>query len=182
MSVFFVGSWGMNRSAEQTNHPRTASRFTRFVCPALRFISHEPRKKDTHSLIELLQKVFKKFNGRYEDLIKQYEVPFSRILRLGQLQWLPNRSDFTQVIWFWYRTWPLLNYEMFSWIICNEYSMPARNAYPSGHLLSSKFWTCTRMFLLFRPCFHKLKWFVRLLHFENPSVLSRFCLRYNVLK
>ena len=47
---FFLGSWGMNRSAEQTNRPRTASRFTRFVCPALRFIPHEPRKKDTHFL------------------------------------------------------------------------------------------------------------------------------------
>ena len=47
---FFLGSWGMNRSAEQTNRQRTASRFTRFVCPALRFIPHEPRKKDTHSL------------------------------------------------------------------------------------------------------------------------------------
>ena len=47
---FFLGSWGMNRSAEQTNRPRTASRFTRFVCPVLRFIPHEPRKKDTHSL------------------------------------------------------------------------------------------------------------------------------------
>ena len=40
----------MNRSAEQTNRSRTASRFTRFVCPVLRFIPHEPRKKDTHSL------------------------------------------------------------------------------------------------------------------------------------
>ena len=48
--LFFLGSWGMNRIAEQTNRPRTASRFTRFVCPALRFIPHEPRKKDTHSL------------------------------------------------------------------------------------------------------------------------------------
>ena len=47
---FFLGSWDMNRSAEQTNRTRTASRFTRFVCSALRFISHEPRKKDTHSL------------------------------------------------------------------------------------------------------------------------------------
>ena len=54
MSVFLLGSWGMNRSAEQTNHPRTASRFTRFVCPALRFIPREPRKKDTHSLNELV--------------------------------------------------------------------------------------------------------------------------------
>ena len=51
MSVlFFLGSWEMNRSAEQTNRTRTASQFTRFVCSALRFISHEPRKKDTHSL------------------------------------------------------------------------------------------------------------------------------------
>ena len=32
------------------NRSRTALRFTRFVCPALRFIPHEPRKKDTHSL------------------------------------------------------------------------------------------------------------------------------------
>ena len=44
----------MNRSAEQTNHTRTASRFTRFVCPALRFIPHEPRKKDSHSLIHVI--------------------------------------------------------------------------------------------------------------------------------
>ena len=49
---FFLGSWGMNRSAEQTNRPRTTSRFTWFVCPVLRFIPHEPRKKDTHSLSE----------------------------------------------------------------------------------------------------------------------------------
>ena len=32
---FFLGSWGMNRSAEQTNRPRTASRFTRFVSSSL---------------------------------------------------------------------------------------------------------------------------------------------------
>ena len=47
----FLCSWGMNRSAKQTNRPRTASSFTRFVCPALRFIPHEPRKRDTHSSI-----------------------------------------------------------------------------------------------------------------------------------
>ena len=55
MSVFFLGSWEMNRSAEQTNRvnheaEKKRSQFTRFVCSALRFISHEPRKKDTHSL------------------------------------------------------------------------------------------------------------------------------------
>ena len=55
---FFLGSWGMNRSAEQTNRLRTTSRFTRFVCPALRFIPHEPRKKDTHSLNNGTRKAF----------------------------------------------------------------------------------------------------------------------------
>ena len=53
--LFILGSWEMNRSAEQTNRTRTASRFTRFVCSALRFISHEPRKKDTQSLNILLR-------------------------------------------------------------------------------------------------------------------------------
>ena len=48
---FYLGSWGMNQSKEQTNRLINVSRFTRFVCPALRFIPHEPRKKDTHSLI-----------------------------------------------------------------------------------------------------------------------------------
>ena len=41
----FLGSWGMNRITEQTNHPKTASRFTQFVCPALQFMPYEPRKK-----------------------------------------------------------------------------------------------------------------------------------------
>ena len=55
---FFLGSWQMNRSAEQTNRTRTASRFTRFACSALRFISHEPRKKDTHSFKKLLFSIY----------------------------------------------------------------------------------------------------------------------------
>ena len=33
---FFLCSWGINRSAEQTNRSRTASRFTQFVCPMAR--------------------------------------------------------------------------------------------------------------------------------------------------
>ena len=42
---FFLGSWEMNRSAEQTNRVNREAVFVRFVCSALRFISHEPRKK-----------------------------------------------------------------------------------------------------------------------------------------
>ena len=46
MSVFFfLGSWDMNRSAEQTNRVNREAVLVRFVCSALRFISHEPRKK-----------------------------------------------------------------------------------------------------------------------------------------
>ena len=47
---FFLGSWDMNRSVEQTNRVNREAVLVRFVCSALRFISHEPRKKDTHSL------------------------------------------------------------------------------------------------------------------------------------
>ena len=45
----------MNRSAEQTNRPRTASRFTRFVCPALRFIPPWTQKK-RHSFLKWIDK------------------------------------------------------------------------------------------------------------------------------
>ena len=45
MSVFFLGSFEMNRSAEQTNRVNREAVLVRFVCSALRFISHEPRKK-----------------------------------------------------------------------------------------------------------------------------------------
>ena len=51
MSVFFLGSWELNRSAEQKkNRVNREAVPVRFVCSALRFISYEPRKKDTHSL------------------------------------------------------------------------------------------------------------------------------------
>ena len=42
---FFLGSWGMNRSAGQTNRVNRVAVLVRFVCSALRFIPHEPRKK-----------------------------------------------------------------------------------------------------------------------------------------
>ena len=50
MSVFFLGSWGMNRSAGQTNRVNREAVLARFVCSALRFIPHEPREK-RHSFL-----------------------------------------------------------------------------------------------------------------------------------
>ena len=71
--------------------------------------------------VERLKSSFRKFYGRYGDLIEQYEVTLSRmlndILTLDQ-QWLPNRSDFPPISWPLYRAWPSPNYE-FPWSICN---------------------------------------------------------------
>ena len=64
------------------------------------------------------------------------------IMELKQLQWHPNRSNFSQVVFLWYQTWPLPKCEWFSMIIWNEYDMPARNAYLPGHLVSFRFVTC----------------------------------------
>ena len=91
-------------------------------------------------LVERLKSSFRKFYGRYGDLIQQYEVSLSRmlddILSIDQ-QRLPNQSDFPPISWPWYRLWHSPNYEWFPWSICNGCGMPAGNAYPSGHLVPS---------------------------------------------
>ena len=73
-------------------------------------------------LVERLKSSFRKFYGRYGDLIVQYGVTLSRmlndILTLDQ-QWLPYRSDFPPISWPLYRVWPPPNYEWFPWSICN---------------------------------------------------------------
>ena len=73
-------------------------------------------------LVERLKSSFRKFYGRYGDLIEQYGVTLSRmlndILTLDQ-QWLPYQSDFPPILWPLYRAWPSPNYEWFPWSICN---------------------------------------------------------------
>ena len=73
-------------------------------------------------LVERLKSSFRKFYGRYRDLVEQYGVTLSRmlndILTLDQ-QWLPYRSDFPPISWPLYRAWPSPNYEWFPWGICN---------------------------------------------------------------
>ena len=63
---FFLGSWGMNRSAGQTNRVNREAVLGQFVCSALRFIPHEPRKKDAHSLYLqcFQQRLFLKFSEK----------------------------------------------------------------------------------------------------------------------
>ena len=57
-------------------------------------------------LTERLKSSFRKFYGRYGDLIQQYEVSLSRMLNdilILDQQWLPNQSDFPPISWPWYR-------------------------------------------------------------------------------
>ena len=71
---FFLGSWEMNRSAEQTNRVNR----TRFVCSALRFISHEPRKKDTHSL-NIAHVHFEPASLQRQMMTVKYNVPLDEV-------------------------------------------------------------------------------------------------------
>ena len=45
MSVFFLGSWGMNRSAGQTNRVNREAVLVRFVCSALDSFPMNPENK-----------------------------------------------------------------------------------------------------------------------------------------
>ena len=73
-------------------------------------------------LVERLKSSFRKFYGRYGDLVEQYWVTLSRmlndILTLDQ-QWPPYQSDFPPISWPLYRAWPSPNYDWFPWSICN---------------------------------------------------------------
>ena len=118
-------------------HTRACSLYECFILKARRLSSKLLRQG---FLVERFKSSFRKFYGRYGDLIQQYEVSLSRmlndILTLSQ-QWLPNRSDFPLSSWPWYRAWHSPNYEWFTWSICNGCGMPSGNAYPSRHLVPS---------------------------------------------
>ena len=78
---------------------RTSSSYDCFNLRARRLSSNFKLLKHRY-IVERLKSSFR-FYGRYGDLIKQYEVSFSRILtdmlKLNQLQRLPDRSDFSQI-------------------------------------------------------------------------------------
>ena len=125
-------------------YTRACSMYECFILRAMRLSSKLLKQG---YLVERLKSSFRNFDGRYGDLIQQYEVSFSRmlndILTLDQLQWLANLSDFSPISWPWNWAWPLPNYEWLPWSICNACGMPAGNAYFSGNLVTSPFFgTC----------------------------------------
>ena len=157
-------------------YTRACSSYDCFILRARR-LSSKLRKQGY--LVERLKSSFRKFYGRYGDLIKQYEVSLSRmlndILTVDQ-QWLPNQSYFPPIPWPLYRLWPSPNYEWFPWSICNECGMPAGNAYPSGHLVPSPILGLANAPIVETnssnlPCLYST------FHLEYSLVLSRFCLQ-----
>ena len=89
---------------ELIRYARACSSYECFILRARRLSSKLLKQG---YLVERLKSSFRKFYGRYGDLIQQYEVSLSRMLNdiliLGQ-QW--HQSDFPPIPWPWYRAWP----------------------------------------------------------------------------
>ena len=128
-------------------------------------------------LVERLKSSFRKFYGRYGDLVEQYGVTLSRmlndILTLDQ-QWLPYRSDFPPISWPLYRAWPSPNYEWFPWSICNGCGSQQGTLTLPDTWFRPPFWDLLMLQLL-RPNSSNLPCLYSTFHLEYPLVLSRFC-------
>ena len=126
--------------------------------------------------MERLKSSFRKFYGRYEDLIQQYEVSLSRmlndILTLDQ-QWLPKQSDFPQISWPWYRLWPSPNYEWFPWSISTGVACQQGTLTLPDTWFRPPFWVLLMLQLL-RPNSSNLSCLYSTFNLEYPLVLSRF--------
>ena len=134
---------------------------------------------------ERLKSSLRKFYGRYRDLTKQYEVPFSLTLHDtsddDHIQWHPPLIGHHTNFWL-LLIWTLLPNLTFNLIVQGfhrTYTTGAAcqhgDAYSSGHLVLSYFGTCMCSNVgtnLSWTCL--VSW---LLNFEHPSVLL-FCLSY----
>ena len=128
-------------------------------------------------LAERLKSSFRKFYGRYGDLIQQYEVSLSRMLNdilILDQQWLPNQSDFPPISWPWYRAWPSPIMSGFhgafaTGVACQQGTLTLPDTWfrpPLWDLL---------MLQLLRPNSSNLPCLYSTFHLEYPLVLSRFC-------
>ena len=96
-------------------------------------------------LVERLKSSFRKFYGRYGDLIQRYEVSLSRMLKdilsLDHLQCLPNRSDFPPISWPWCRAWCAPNYDWFATgVACQQGTLTLSDTWLRPHCLCSNCW------------------------------------------
>ena len=93
-------------------------------------------------LVERLKSSFRKFYGRYGDLILAiWSLPLTNV-KWHSGPWPTVTSQPIRLstnLMTLNRVWPSTNYEWFPWSICNGCGMPAGNAYLSGHLVPSPF-------------------------------------------
>ena len=128
-------------------------------------------------LAERLKSSFRKFYGRYGDLIQQYEVSLSRMLNdtlILDQQWLPNQSDFPPISRPLYRAWPSpimggFHGAFATGVACQQGTLTLPDTWfrpPLWDLL---------VLLLLRPDSSNLPCLYSTFHLEYPLVLSRFC-------
>ena len=127
---------------------------------------------------ERLKSSLKKFYGRYGDLIKQYEGPLSRmlndILSHDQIQW--QLSTYHTL----YQSMTLLPNSIFYWLMrCFHRTYATGEVCWQGTLTLPDTWSLPiwdlHMFYLLAQSFSRAcRNFFRTIHFEHPSVLSRW--------
>ena len=129
-------------------------------------------------LAERLKSSFRKFYGRYGDLIKQYEVSLSRMLNdilILDQQWHPNQSDFPPISWPFYRAWSSSIMSSFhgafaTGVTCQQDTLTLPDTW-----LRPPLWDLLVLQLL-RPDSSNLPCLYSTFHLEYPLILSRFCL------
>ena len=80
--VFFLGSLGMNQSATETIAWEPLRGSMQFVCPTLWFIPHEPRIKNTHSLINVVKRSDYYIQVWFHPVFISFKRNLSLIIRL----------------------------------------------------------------------------------------------------
>ena len=162
------------RDSEKDFGSRLAADFFCFILRARRLSSKLLKQG---YLAERLKSSFRKFYGRYGDLIQQYEVSLSRmfnaILILDQ-QWLPNQSDFPPISWPWYRAWPSPIMSGFHWAFATGVACQQGTLTLPDTWFRSPLWDLLMLQLL-RPNSSNLPCLYSTFHLEYPLVLSRFC-------
>ena len=136
------------------------------------------KRKRSDSVLWRKPSSFRKFYGRYGDLIQQYEVSLSRMLNnilILDQQWLPNQSDFPPISWHWYRTWPSPIMSGFhrafaTCVACQQGTLTLPDTWFRPPL-----WDLLVLQLL-RPDSSNLPCLLSTFHLEYPLVVSRFCL------
>ena len=130
---------------------------------------------------ERLKSSFRKFYGRYGDLIQQYEVFLSRMLNdilILDQQWLPNQSDFPPISWPLYRACPSPIMSGFHGAFATDVACQQGTLTLSDTWFRPPSWDLLVLQLL-RPDSSNLPCLCSAFRLECLLVLSRFCLGTN---